>query len=103
MPTIHIVDGKANPPEALVWRALCGEGCITHEDGTLTPEDFDFVLLGKGHEKATCVECRDRTLPTIRLDTYAELPDVWKKLIKEANDEMVAAGIFLTNEDLYGK
>ncbi len=57
---LHIVDGVKYPPEAMVWRALCGDSCFAVDDdeGTLEPPDFDFYLLSHGHEKATCIRCR---------------------------------------------
>jgi hypothetical protein len=60
---LHIVDAEKYPAEATVWRALCGESCFALDtDGgetcVLVPPDFDFYMLGHGHEKATCKKCR---------------------------------------------
>lgn len=54
---IHIVDSNANPWDAMVYRALCGQAGVMWEDGSITPEWFDFYLLHHGHEKATCSTC----------------------------------------------
>lgn len=38
--------------------ALCGAACYLFKNGDIMPTDFDFYLLGSGHEAATCMECR---------------------------------------------
>lgn len=55
---VHIVNGEAYPAESLVRRALCGASCVVWDDGTTVPEGFDFYLVGKGHEKASCAACK---------------------------------------------
>lgn len=59
MTLTHILDGERYPAETLIWRALCGASCFAFDDGTLEPADFDFYLLGLGHEQASCIACRE--------------------------------------------
>lgn len=58
----HIVFdfGPSDPPICIVT-ALCGAQailCDTRQGAQIAPADFDFYLLGHGHEKATCAACR---------------------------------------------
>lgn len=66
MTLTHILDSERYPAEALIWRALCGASCFALDDeaGALEPPDFDFYLLGLGHEQASCIACR-KTLTQI--------------------------------------
>jgi len=67
----HIVDMNASPitdDDVDVTTALCGEQALefdVNDEARIQPPDFDYYLLGRGCDRATCKACLRRRAEAI--------------------------------------
>lgn len=57
---VHLVDRAKNPDDQVGVEALCGALGFEFDDGTLIPDEFDYVFLPDPKNVATCMPCLDR-------------------------------------------